>query len=651
MADGHDQFIAGFMDDYFAECDEHLVTVRDLLLTLERSLGSAAPQGALDELFRSFHSIKGISGMVELRPAEMLAHEMESYLRALRQRDTSLSQAGVDALIAGVDALERVIAARREERQGPDVAPVLKGIAAVVPGTDPDAGAAPPEAAAIPSGADWIVTFTPSADLSQRGITVDVVRTRLREHGTIVSASPRILEGGIAFEFGLAGRLDDDTRAAWAADGLVAAPPISGAAPSPDVTPDAEPDESADNAVPVVSHYVRVDLARLDDLMRMIGDLVISRARLEDALARIEPRVPAVDWRAVQESSAAIERHLRDLREGVVRVRLVPVGEIFRRMPFVVRDLARESGARVNLVLKGQDTEIDKFLIERMMDPVLHLVRNAVTHAFESPEERRAAGKPEVGTLTMSATTVGESVVLDIADDGRGVDVERVARRARELQLPVPDVLDDDAVLDLLSAAGFSTRDETDRGSGRGVGMTVVRSTVQQLDGRMWLHTEPGRGTRFTIELPLTLSITEAMIATVGDRTFAIPQTAVREVIEIDPAALRRIEHHELAPYRGGTLPVVRLSRIFDIGERPRRSLHAFVVGAGSEAVAVAVDRIAGQREIVVRAMADSMVRVSGVSGATDLGDGRVVLILNLAALARAGQEPGGGTGRLRSVS
>jgi two-component system, chemotaxis family, sensor kinase CheA len=649
MADS-DQFIAGFMDDYFAECDEHLVAIRDLLLTLERSLGGPPPGVALDELFRSFHSIKGISGMVELRPAELLAHEMESYLRALRQRDTSLTQEGVDALVAGVEALERVIAARREQRQGPDIAPTLTSIAAVVPAGRQAVAGEDGEGAGEQPGADWMVTFTPTPALNARGITVDVVRARLRERGTIVGATPRILESGIAFEFGFAGSLDDETIGAWAAEGIAVTRPSAETAPA-GAGPDSDVDEAADHAVPVVSHYVRVDLARLDNLMRMIGDLVISRARLEDALARVEPRVPAVDWRAIQESSAAIERHLRDLREGVVRVRLVPIGEIFRRMPFVVRDLARESGARINLVLRGQETEIDKFLIERMMDPVLHLVRNAVSHGFESPEERRAAGKPDAGTLTMSAATVGESVVLEITDDGRGIDREEVARRARALHMPVPEPLDDAATLDLLCTAGFSTREETDRASGRGVGMTVVRSTVQQLDGRMSLHSEPGRGTRFTIELPLTLSITEAMIATVGDRTFAVPQTAVREVIEIDPADLRQIENHELAPYRGGTLPVVRLSRVFDIGERPRRALHAFVVGAGHDAVAVAVDRIAGQREIVVRAMADSMVKVNGVSGATDLGDGRVVLILNLAALARAGQEPGDGARRLRSAS
>jgi two-component system, chemotaxis family, sensor kinase CheA len=368
----------------------------------------------------------------------------------------------------------------------------------------------------------------------------------------------------------------------------------------------------------------------------MIGDMVISRARLEGALAPAEARLPPVLWRAVQENSQTIERQLRDLREGIMRLRLVPVGEIFRRMPFVVRDLARERGTRVRLELRGEETEIDKFLIERMMDPVLHLVRNAVSHGFESPAARLAAGKPAEGTLTLAAASVGDSVVLEIADDGRGIDAAAVAARARTLGFPLPDgPLDSATLLDILCAPGFSTREETDRASGRGVGMAVVKTTVEDLNGAISLQTAPGEGTRFVIELPLTLSITDALIAEVGDRVFAVPQSGVREVVEIAPESVRRLEGHEMAPFRGGTLPILRLARLFGLPETPRRALHVFVVGTGVDAVGVAVDRIAGQREIVVRGMSDELIRVDGIAGATDLGDGRVVLIVDLASLAR----------------
>jgi two-component system chemotaxis sensor kinase CheA len=636
---GDADFLAGFMDDYFVECDEHLAAIRAQLLELERGIGSPAIRPAvLEDLFRSFHSIKGISGMVELREAEMLAHHMESYLRALRRHEAMLSQRGVDALIAGVAMLERTIAARRDRQPAPAIEQAVAEIAAVTPpaGAAPIA-AAPGRAAIRPT---WRITFTPSADLVARGVNVDAVRARLRQAGAIVDASPKVTPEGIAFEFLFAGDLSAAVVAAWRDDGLGAErldEEPGAAAPGPPGDP---PDEHDARTHLGPSHVVRVDLARLDDLMRMIGDLVISRSRLDAALARVARHVPPVAWRDVQENSQTIERQLRDLREGVMRVRLVPVREIFRRMPFVVRDLARETGQMVRLELRGQETEIDKFLIERMMDPVLHLVRNAVSHGFEPAAERVAAGKPAEGTLTLSASGVGESVLLEIADDGRGIDAAAVAARARAQGVPVPDgPLAARALLEILCAPGFSTRDESDRASGRGVGMAVVRSTVEELNGTLSLDTAPGEGTRWLIELPLTLSITDALIALVGDRTFAVPQAQVREVVAVEPSAIRAIERHELTPFRGGTLPIVRLASVFGLPSSPGRALHVFVVGAGADAVGVAVDRIVGQREIVVRTMADDLIAVDGVAGATDLGDGRVVLILDLPALARRGAE------------
>lgn len=636
MAD--EQFVAGFMDDYFAECEEHLATIRRLLLALESDPGGhSAGASVLEELFRSFHSIKGISGMVELREAEMLAHHMESYLRALRQREAQLSDAGVDALIRGVDALEQTIAARREGVAPPAIEQTVRRLAAVVPGAGAPRVAAAERSPA--ASARWRVVFAPSAALLARGVNVDSIRARLREAGTIVDATPKVTPDGIVFEFLVGADADAGRGGDWEADGVRWQPVEAAPAPPP---PDAAEPSIAEAASRVsASHVVRVDLAKLDDVMRMIGDLVISRARLDSALAPAEATVPPAVWRTIQENAQTIERQLRDLREGVMRLRLVPIGEIFRRMPFVVRDLTKDSGTRVRLELRGQETEIDKFLIERMMDPVLHLVRNAVSHGFETPAERLAAGKPETGTLTLSAASVGEAVVLEIADDGRGIDAAAVAARARALGFPLPDgPLDETRLLDVLCAPGFSTRDESDRASGRGVGMAVVKTTVEELNGSITLQTTPGEGTRFVIELPLTLSITDALIAEVGDRVFAVPQAGVREVIEIEPGAVRRIEGHEIAPFRGGSLPILRLGRLFGVADRPRRALHVFVVGSGVEAIGVAVDRIAGQREIVVRGMTDSLIKVDGVTGATDLGDGRVVLILDLAALGRRARAP-----------
>jgi two-component system chemotaxis sensor kinase CheA len=317
-------------------------------------------------------------------------------------------------------------------------------------------------------------------------------------------------------------------------------------------------------------------------------------------------------------------------------VRLVPVGEIFRRMPFVVRDLARDSGKRVQLELTGQSTEIDKFLVERMMDPVLHLVRNAISHGIEPPEVRTAAGKPLEGTIRLGASTAGETVILEIADDGGGIDVRSVTERARTLGLAAPEGgLDSRALLDVICASGFSTREKADRASGRGVGMAVVRDTVEGLGGILTVESLPGRGTTFRMTMPLTLAITDAIVAHVGDQIFAVPQTAVREVVEVDANLMRAFEHNELMPYRGGTLPMVRVSEIFAMPAAPRPRYHAVVVGTGQSALGLIVDRISGQREVVVKAITDPLIRVDGVSAATELGDGRVVLILDVAALSR----------------
>jgi two-component system chemotaxis sensor kinase CheA len=636
-----------FLDDYFAECDEHLTGARRLLLGLEASVGRAdINRPVLDELFRHFHSLKGISGMVELRQAEDLAHRLEEFLRALRQGDV-LTPEGLDALFDGTQLLEQVVAVRRSGGTFPRVRDVADRIARLIDagtrgGSEAIQASVEPASAPRVVVQHWTCTFAPSADLVARGIRVDTVRERLSGAGEILNAVPRVAgDGSIAFDFLLAAHLDEVTIAAWRADGVDVERAPESAAPSGTAEPLAAVETEATSPGTIASsQFVRVDLARLDELMRNVGDLVIGRARLADTLSRVESHIPGGEWRAIQENVIVIDRQLRALREGIMRVRLVPVGEIFRRMPFVVRDLARETGKRVRMELRGQATEIDKFVIERMMDPVLHLVRNAVSHGIETVEERIKAGKRPEGTIVLSAATAGDIVCIDVADDGGGIDPEAVAERARAAGLAVPPGATDAAtLLSLICAPGFSTRDESDRASGRGVGMSVVQAAVDELSGTLRLETEKGTGTRFVIELPVTLAITDALIAKVGSETFAIPQGSVREVIAVALDTLLQVEGNEVMPYRGAALPVVRLSRLFGLPESTRNRLHLFVVGTGGAAIGIAVDRIVGQREIVVRSIADALVRVAGISGATDLGDGHVVLILDPAVLARQMRE------------
>ena len=641
--EGEGAFFDGFLDDYYAESEEHLTAAAASLLKLDDSIGHpVAQRAAVDDLFRNFHTLKAISAMVELRSAEQLAHHLEHYLRAIRDGQMPLSPAGTNVLIDGTRRLEDIINAHRAQREQPSIDDLVARVETLVRPVPDRTGTDAPRTSAE-TERRWICRFAPTRDLVASGMGVDAIRTRLGELGNIVEAVPQVRpDGTISFQFTVVTIADTDVAAAFHGEPITiveiakdAEPAVSGEA-----TAAAEPVGAATVPHSTASHVVRVELSRLDQLMRGIGDLVISRARLTDSLSRMERHVPAVEWRSVQENAATLDRQLRTLREGVMRIRLVPVGEIFRRMPFVVRDLSRETGRKVLLNLRGQTTEIDKYLIERLMDPVLHLVRNAVSHGIEAPDVRTANGKNAEGTITLSASTVGEVVVLEIADDGRGIDEAAVVAKARQAGLDVPTgPLDSAALLAILCAPGFSTKDETDRASGRGVGMAVVKDTVEELSGTLTLETEPGEGARFIIQLPVTLAITDALIGRVGSESFAVPQGAVREVIDVASADIRQLEENEIIPYRDGALPLIRLSRLFGIESAANGHLHVFVIGTGSASLGLAVDRIVGQREIVVRTVADPLVRVEGISGATDLGDGRVVLILDPATLARLSKQ------------
>jgi two-component system chemotaxis sensor kinase CheA len=658
---------AEFLDDYYVECDEHLTLSRRCLLSLEASVDRPhVDPDLLNDLFRSFHSIKGLSAMVGMRDAERLAHQMESYLSGLRNRRLRLSAAGFEALLAGVSLLEQVIASQRESGRPPDVDDVVQRFDRLLvdsaqegdrPTTSPQAASQHSASlphdkqlqvdAALASGARaWWITFLPSQELSARDINVNTVRERLQRLGQLVQAVPKVGDSGqIAFSFLVAGDIDETAFEGWQDEGL-SFDPYEAEVTEPTVEENVSPaEESIPDAAQVPtrlmpSNLVRVDLARLDHLMQLVGELVVSRSRLDDNLKQLGARLPRSDWRSLQETNQSIERQLRDLREGMMRIRLVPIREIFARMQFVVRDLNREYQKQTVLELIGQETEIDKFLVERMMDPLLHLVRNAIAHGLESADERIAAGKPAAGQIWLRATATGETIVIEVEDDGRGIDAQAVLARARSAGVTVLEgETDETTLLDILCSPGFSTRDEADRVSGRGVGMAVVRSTVEELAGTLTLQTSRGRGTRFTIQLPLTLAIADSLIVEVAGQMFAVPQVSVREVLHLDRDEVTSLENNELIRYREGVLPLVRLASIFNLPRQNHRMFYAIVVGTGLSAVAIGIDRVVGLREIVVRPMSDPLVRVAGISGATELGDGRVVLILDASMLSRANRK------------
>ena len=639
------QFFEQFLDDYYAESDEHLFSVRRNLLALEDSFnaGRSVEKQILDELFRSFHTLKGISAMANVGAAETLAHYMESYLRQLRDRQTALSLEGLKALIESTKKIEQIVAARRAGQEIPSIEGEIGLLESMVDeGETKEAGsspeiAAPPAPQKSPAArARYLFTFISAAELAGRNVNVNSVRERLQAIGAIQKSTPAIKEGGaIAFEFIVETETDESVFEAWQADGITFEK-IASEPEKNETAPETPATESQKSGLFAQTNNVRVDLSRLDELMLMVGELVISRAKLAEQIRRVESQLPSGEWRSLQEINQSIERQLRNLRDGVMRVRMIPIGEIFERMKFAVRDLARETGKRVELEITGENTEIDKLLVERMLDPLLHLVRNAVSHGIETAQERIAQGKPPEGKIRLHAATVGETVEIEISDDGGGIDRVEVARRARERGLiDGSEKFDEAMLMEVLCLPGFSTREEADKTSGRGVGMDVVCRTVGDLGGAVKLETETGKGTGFRIQLPLTLAIADALIVAAGSERFAVPQSNVREVIEIERSAVRQFENNEIIEYRGTPLPIVRLARLFALEEGSGGAFHAFVVGEGAQAVGIAVDRVIGQSEIVIRAINDPLAQVPGISGATELGDGRVVLILDVAVITR----------------
>lgn len=420
------------------------------------------------------------------------------------------------------------------------------------------------------------------------------------------------------------------------------------AAPAPEPSNDpAFSDEQGASLFIAPSHVVRVDIGRLDDLLRIAGELVIHRSRLEDRLNQ-----GVTDRDSLKEVNLALTRSLRELREAITRVRLVPVAEVFSRLPFVVRDLAQGAPQKARLLIEGKHTEIDKFIVERLKDPLLHLVRNAFSHGIETPEARVAAGKPPEGTIVLSAAAEGGFVVIKIHDDGCGVDSRRVVARAEAMKLPVPPVIDDKALLDLLCAPGFSTREETDRAAGRGMGMSVVRDAVQELGGNLSFQSVPGRGSQFTLRLPLTLSIVETVLFSVAGQTCAVPQNLVQEIVEVPESSIKTIQQTLIVPYRDGVLPIVRLGKFFNASHSPAKPASPMLVIRSDAGFAgLLIDRVIGQREVVVRPMEDPLIQARGISGATELGDGRPVLVLDALALLEGAVRPLSSQERLNTAS
>ena len=668
--------LSEFLPAYLGEAEELLVVARRNLLAVE----AAARQGitnprALGELFRALHTIKGLSAMIEVEPVVAISHLMEAVLRAADKAGGRLATPAVELMLEGVNAIEQRLSALKTKKPVPPAAGALleqleglvsEGLANRQERTDgvPLALSAALLAKLSASEHGEItegvragrravrLDFIPSPERAGQGLTINSVRERLAPLAALVKVLPVSMPrsashpGGLAFALLM---LTDAPDAALAqAAGvepsqvlLLSAPQGRAAplAPAGELPPLPDVEEEAPR-----QGVVRVESSRLEDAMDRVAALVVSRFRLTRAVAALQLEGPRA--RELQQILAENGRLLRDMRTSIQRIRMVSVVEVLERLPLMVRGLRRSTGKQVALQLDLGSTEVDKAVGDQLFPAIVHLVRNAVDHGLETPAERVRAGKPEEGTLRISCHEHSNAQLeLVIADDGRGVDAAALASRAG---VPVPAT--PEALLDLLCRPGLSSRDAVTTTSGRGMGMDIVqRIAVEQLGGELTLQTTPGKGTTFTLRVSLTISIVDAFIFECGEQRYAAAVSSVEELLEIDPREVVSgpAVPQEIAPgapwtsgargmgliqRRGAAVPLVRLDEVLSVG-RGGAGAKAILVRHRGQALAFAVDRMLSQQEIVVRPLADSLVRVRGVAGATDLGDGRPTLVLDLLAL------------------
>ena len=667
---------------FLEEAAEHVATLEDGLLRLE---SGPVDQDLVDSVFRAAHSLKGGSATLGLGSIASLTHALETVLDGIRRGDLASTTQRVEVLLRATDALRSLLgAAASDDDPGLDVAPLVAALEGVSGKESPPAGAVgaveEPEDATPAAEREVEVVFVPQPEFFLKGMDPLLLLRDLAAAGQQVQVTAHLdelpaldrldpercylgwtvrlttavsmsglrdlfmfVEDDCRLEIRELAAVEATTPAAFedAADPQASRPAVSEPANG-----GARGGKNPAGTVPVATS-IRVATDKLDRLVDLVGELVIVQSMLNQTVSDF-----SMDRLVqLQEAVAEMERNTRELQERVMSIRTLPVSTVCSRFPRMVRDLGAALNKSVAFQVAGGDTELDKSVIERLGDPLVHLVRNAVDHGIEDRAGRLAAGKPEQGTIRLSAAHRGGKVVIEIRDDGKGLDKDRILAKARVLGIVDHEQeLPDEQIWSLIFHPGFSTVERVSDLSGRGVGMDVVKQTIDALNGTVAIETERGRGTCFRITLPLTLAILDGLCVRVREQIYVIPLIAIVESLRLRATDVRVMAgRKEVMAVRGQALPLLRLDRRFQVHAGARLeeapSPWALVVIVESEGtrVALLVDDILGQSQVVIKSLEANFRRVEGLMGATILGDGRVALILDVHALARRDQPGAGG--------
>lgn len=680
---------------FLQEVDEQLQLLDEDIIRLEKEEDNV---DLLQEIFRAAHTLKGSSSMLGFHKMADLTHVMEDVLDRLRKGLVQVTPELIDALLASLDELKilkQAISSGGDDDAG-DIAPLVAMLKSVArPGEE--ATSSEKKSASISS----IALADPAIqkkleDLAAAGLQVYMIQivvdpesawgavrffqalSELGTLGEIICSDPSQEEieqekAGAELQVLLATQADADAVravvssieditkvevAAWSGADAVSDERVAdqdadedGAerrvidlGPTSRGKSQREQLEEASQKIETLQ-TIRIDVDQLDALLNVVGELITERTRVSAISRVLELRYRGDETvQSLAETCDRLVRGVTDLNEGMMRLRMLPIGTLFNKFPRLLRDVARATGKDVDLVIEGEDTEIDRSVIEKIKDPLVHLLRNAVDHGVETPEERRAAGKPVPAVIKLSANHEQGHIIITLEDDGRGIDAKAMRAAAVKkglLEAEAAERLSDAEAIDLIFESGFSTAAKTTGVSGRGVGMDVVRKNISAVNGIVQVETAVGRGTTITLQLPLTLATFRGLLVESAGAVYAIPLNYVQESGDLDSTSIESIIDTETVNRRGTVMPLLRLSSVCDSGSengQRKREAYIVVVKAGDWPVAIAVDALMEQQEIVVKSLGKYLGQTEGISGASILGNGQVVLILDVVGMIKAMQ-------------
>ncbi|MBF0567722.1 MAG: chemotaxis protein CheA [Nitrospirae bacterium] len=640
MSDEMDEII----NDFLIETTEIVEDLSQKFVELENDKDN---QELVNGIFRSVHTIKGASGFLGFNQMVQLTHITESVLKKIKDGDIPLTPGVMDVILESIDNV-KVLLEHIKAKDG--VEEDLTGILASLQSVYDQAGA--PAATAPPQTIQQVeIPAAPAEDApsSGSGPTIEELDALMEAQSNMLlrPVGEILVEGGSVTTEEVDDALKiqnmikesvDTGEVPKVGDILAATEKVSKEEVKKALSKQTQPEK--DKPPQQAEQTIRVDVERLDNVLNLVGELVLARNRLMKVVSNLELKyTDNTDVAPLAELTAFINLITTDLQLAVMKTRMQAVRKVFNKFPRMVRDLARSMKKDVELALSGEDTELDKSIIEEIGDPLVHLVRNSVDHGVEMPDDRARAGKPRGGTVLLSAYQEGNNIVLSIEDDGKGIDVEMLKEKIVEKGLSTPDELErlsTKEILDFIFLPGFSTAKVVSDVSGRGVGMDVVKTNIMKLNGTITIETEKGKGTKFLLRLPLTLAIIQALMVGVGTEVFAVPLASVVETVRIDQSNIKTIRGQETVILRNEIVPVHRLANKFflPMGQsNGGHKMYLVVILVGEKKFGMMVDKLFGQEEVVIKSIEGFSNSSEGIAGATITGDGKVVLILDPAVM------------------